>query len=230
MDSPQEPVSAPLAPIPVLDPPETFDPHESHAFNERHVHHEPAHPPVGSSAPIPVLPVEDAPALQERSEAAGEVRSGSPLPVGKMPRVVKSLKKSEQGPIAAPHVPPKDSSLPVRRHSDKEMSEMKRRGGLSQIGTPPPVNPLAMVASPFLFIPGYLAAIAGGSCFLYFGWEIAWTASCVLIALLIAGFIFLKKPLSRHHAAFITVLALFVIVFGMLHYFPALSFKNYDGA
>ena len=40
--------------------------------------------------------------------------------------------------------------------------------------------------------------------------------------MLIAAFIYFKKPLSRHHAAFIGVMALFVIVFGALYYFPQL--------
>jgi K+-transporting ATPase A subunit len=43
-----------------------------------------------------------------------------------------------------------------------------------------------------------------------------------VLALIIAAIIFFKKPLSVHHAAFITVAVLFVVVFGALHYFPQL--------
>ena len=38
----------------------------------------------------------------------------------------------------------------------------------------------------------------------------------------VAAFIGARKPVSRHHAAFISVLSLFVLVFGALHYFPYL--------
>jgi K+-transporting ATPase A subunit len=40
--------------------------------------------------------------------------------------------------------------------------------------------------------------------------------------MLVAAFIGIRKPISRHHAAFIAVIALFVIIFGALHYFPHL--------
>jgi amino acid permease len=43
-----------------------------------------------------------------------------------------------------------------------------------------------------------------------------------VVALLFAAFIYFKKPLSLHHAAFIAVMSLFVIVFGALYYFPQL--------
>jgi len=218
--------AVPLAPIPVLEPPETFDPHEPHAFNERHVHHEadPATPSARSAA-IPVLPVEDAPALHERIEAAAAGEGAAqPLPIGKMPRVVKSLRKSEQGPISEPAPPPKDSPLPAHRHSDREIAEIRRHEILAQQQAPM-TNPLTMIAHPVLFVPGYLFALAGALCFLYYDFEITYTAVCVLLALFVAAFIFFKKPLSRHHAAFISVTVLFVIVFGMLHYFPALGFK-----
>jgi hypothetical protein len=45
----------------------------------------------------------------------------------------------------------------------------------------------------------------------------------VAAALLISIFIFARRPLSRHHSAFIAAMALFVIVFGALHYFPNLQ-------
>ena len=48
------------------------------------------------------------------------------------------------------------------------------------------------------------------------------TAGCSTAAMLLAAFIYLRRPISRHHAAFIAVIALFVIVFGALHFFPQL--------
>ena len=66
------------------------------------------------------------------------------------------------------------------------------------------------------------APLSGASSFVLSSLPITIPACCVTVALLIAVFIALKKPLSRHHAAFIAVITLFVIVFGALHFFPHL--------
>ena len=74
-----------------------------------------------------------------------------------------------------------------------------------------------------MLAPGYILAIAGASCFYFYEFPMEATAACAAAALLIAGFIFLRRPISSPHAAFIAVIALFVIVFGALHYFPHLQ-------
>jgi hypothetical protein len=169
---------------------------------------------------IPVLPVED----ESAEPAAPRMESSTPgktvLPALQTARTVRSLKKSEQGPIEH-HEALADSKLPHHRHSDKELGEIRRREALAAVNTQAPPKP--MVAHPAIVIPGYIAAIVAGVGFHYYDLAIQVTATCVGIALLVAAFIFIKRPLSRHHAAFIAVMSLFVIVFGALYYFPQLQ-------
>ena len=141
-----------------------------------------------------------------------------------VPKLVRSLKKSEQGPVSQPDPTATsrlDSKIPFHRHSDQELSEIRRREALAMMQARP--NPKLAVAHPALLAPGYILAIAGASCFYFYEFPMEATAACAAAALLIAGFIFLRRPISRHHAAFIAVIALFVIVFGALHYFPHLQ-------
>jgi len=158
---------------------------------------------------------------------------------------VRSLKKSEQFPLPVPHAPPSpDTNLPYHRHSDQELQEIRRREALSLLT--PVVNPKLVVAHTALLVFGYFTALAGASPYAmmlyqaYFPQDVGATQTdtpalsafaplpitiptcCVATALLVAGFIALRKPISRHHAAFIAVITLFVIVFDILHYFPQL--------
>lgn len=182
--------------------------------------HEPR--PVRSlkrSERIPVLPVDDtAPLLPPPS--------ATPLPAPQAsPKAVRSLRKSEQLPLSAAPQPPADSKLPQHRHNDHEINEIRRREALAKLGSPPP--PPRLAAHLATIVPGYLAAAVAAVYFWFYDVardEMWVTASCAGLALLIAGFIFVKRPLSRHHAAFISVAALFVIVFGALYYFPQLNY------
>lgn len=170
---------------------------------------------------IPVLPIEEM-ALPEAPPAAAP----EPLPVLHSPKPVRSLRKSEQVPLPSIQPPPPDSKLPIHRHSDKELNEIRRQEALALLA--PAVHPQSLTAHRALVIPGYLFAAAGALCYYYYDLEIQITTGCVVAALLIAGFISLKKPLSQHHAAFISVMSLFVIVFGALHYFPQLSYGTFS--
>ncbi|MEO5715423.1 MAG: hypothetical protein ABIT37_18235 [Luteolibacter sp.] len=163
---------------------------------------------------IPVLPLDESEPIKITPDATAAGPHG--------PKVVHSLRKSELVPLtpADIHTPPADSKLPVHRHSDQELNDLRRKSAIAQHGAVVPFA--AMTAHLALVIPGYLLTIAAAACFYYYELSISVTAACVAVALLIAGFIFVKKPLSRHHAAFISVIALFVIVFGALHYFPQL--------
>lgn len=145
-----------------------------------------------------------------------------PSPVPHLPKPVRSLRKTEQVPTlsATSAEPSADSKIPFHRHNDKELEEIRRRAAIAMLN--PVANPKLAAAHPALLAPGYLAAIAGASCFYFYQFPMAATAGCAATALLIATFVFLRRPISRHHAAFIAVIALFVIVFGALHYFPHL--------
>ena len=204
--------TAPLAPIPVADA------------------HEPK--PVRSlkrSERFPVLPVDDKELLDYvmKQAVAPEIPATPPLPVAHGPKQVRSLRKSEQVPLPADHrpEPPPDSKLPFQRHSNREISEIRRQEAIAMQS--PAVHPLSLAAHPALVVPGYLAALVGAAGFYYYELLLPYTLACVIVALSFAAFIFVKKPLSRHHAAFIAVAALFVIVFGALHYFPQLSYGTF---
>ena len=107
----------------------------------------------------------------------------------------------------------------------RHMANVTERGGLrSKRGEDSLSDILRQrgIAHRVLVVPGYLFALAGAACFYYYELELPYTLACVVMALLFAACIFFKKPLSRHHAAFISVAVLFVIVFGALYYFPTL--------
>ena len=115
---------------------------------------------------------------------------------------------------------PPDSNLPHLRHSDREIAEIRRREALALMNARP--NPKLFPAHPALIIPGYLSAIAGAVGFYFYQFPIAATLAFATVSLVVATIIGIRKPISRHHAAFIAVMALFVLVFGALHYFPHL--------
>jgi hypothetical protein len=188
--------------------------------------------PVLESSPLAPLPIA-APPKQVRSLKKAErvpmLPTDSPLPAAPAPevpilgkKIVKSLKKSEQIPLAPVQVPQPgpDSKLPLQRHSEEEIRRIRRQEAIALQATT--AKPSSLAAHVAVVIPAYVLLVAGTLNFYYYEWKIQVTAACVALALAVATYLFFKKPLSRHHAAFISVMALFVIVFGALHYFPQL--------
>jgi hypothetical protein len=156
----------------------------------------------------------------ERMPAA----SAAPSPTAassRSARPVRSLRKSEQLPLATP-LPesPPDSALPHVRHSDREIEEIRRREVLSMMNAVP--NPRLFPAHPAIILPGYVLPPAAAAGIWFYQLPIAATAACALVSLVISGLILWRKPISRHHAAFIAVLSLFLLVFSALYYFPQL--------
>lgn len=154
----------------------------------------------------------------QASDAPAEIAE-NPSPAPQAPTPARTLPKSEQAP--APLTQAAKSGLPSRRHSDDEIGKIRQREIIAQLAPPPP-NPKLAAAHPALLVPGYLFAIGGTACFFLQDIPIAATAGSTLTALIIAAFISLTKPISIHHAGFIAVIALMVLVFGTLHYFPQL--------
>ncbi len=138
------------------------------------------------------------------------------------PKAVHTLRKSEPVllPAESQSIPSPHSNLPSHRHSDAELQEIRRREALAMLT--PIANPKRAAVHPALLIPGYLCSPAAAIACVSYQVPLAITAPVVAVSLLVAVFIFFKKPVSRHHAAFIAVISLFVIVFGALHYFPQL--------
>ena len=211
-----------------------------------------ASPAPARKPPTPVVSLKRSertlPVVLEASEIpapAPAPPADSPEPVTLTLKPVRSLKKSEMLPAPAPLAPPPpDSKLPHQRHSDEELQFIRRQQALTQLN-PAPNPQLASAGIPVIVI-GYLSALAGAAPYLALLYQACFPeeagtaaitappciafillpgvipACCLAIALLVAAFIALKKPISRHHAAFIAVITLFVTVFDLLHYFPQL--------
>lgn len=157
----------------------------------------------------------------KRSERVAAPEAARPvIPPAHESKAVRSLRKSEHLPSTPHPESPPDSNLPHQRHSDEEIAEIRRREVFALMNAKP--NPKLFPAHPGIIIPGYLSALAGAAGFYFYQFPIAATLVFTSVSLLVAAFIGIRKPISRHHAAFIAVIALFVIVFGALHYFPQL--------
>ena len=173
-------------------------------------------PSPAAIAPPPAAEI-DSPIAKECD--AAEAIPPSPRPIKR----VRSLKKSEQAPIEIKPIHNNEhSNLPTRRRSHEELEEMQRREALAHLENHAP-NPKLIPAHPAWIAPGYLFAIGGASCFVFDNFPWIATAACAACALIVALTLYLKRPISKHHAGFIAVISLFVIIFGSLHHFPQLQ-------
>lgn len=192
------------------------------------VHVPSAAPPPADDPPAPAAPAPKPVHSLKRSErppppAPEPPAAATPLAPMPDPRQVRSLRKSEQAAIVPrpPAEPEGHPKIPMHRHSDAELNEIRRREALAMLQSAAP-NPKLAAAHPAMIAPGYVLAVAGACCFVFEGFPLAATAACAGAALIVAAAIVLHRPISRHHAAFIAIIALFVMVFGALHYFPQL--------
>jgi hypothetical protein len=181
--------------------------------------HENAPAELPKPAPQPVHSFKRSEQIAVVQETPAPV-SDTVAPSAREPKPVRSLRKSERVPVEPHPESPPDSPLPHQRHSDREIAEIRRREALAVMNMPP--NPKLFPAHPGVIIPGYLSATAGAAGFYFYQFPIVATLAFVAISLAVAAFIGIRKPMSRHHAAFISVISLFVLVFGALHYFPSL--------
>lgn len=155
-------------------------------------------------------------------EPAMENQAAATIVKQAVPKIVRSLKKSEQGPINLPtrSAVRDHSKLPSRRRTDQELNEARRREALNTLS--PASQPRSMTAHMVVVILGYVLIAASAVGIYFYQIPIEHSGSCLGIALLIAIGIFFLKPYSRHHAAFIAVIAIFVMIFAALYYFPQL--------
>jgi hypothetical protein len=220
LPQPSEPTAPPAAPAPASEHVETIVP----AIHQAAV--------LGNDDPLPLQAEPAAPVAgpkpihsfkrSERSPAAAAAAVATPVAaVSRAAKPVRSLRKSEHLPPAAPHPEsPPDSRLPHQRHSDREIEDIRRREVLSMMNAAP--NPRLFPAHPAFIIPGYVFPPAAAAGIWFYQFPIAATAGFAVVSLAIAGGILWRRPISRHHAAFIAVLAVFLIVFSALYYFPHL--------
>lgn len=161
--------------------------------------------------------------LQKDSDSEAPAR---PVPSGaklsKPPRAVHSLRKSEQIPLSQIQSPSADSSLPIHRHSPNEILEIRRQEVLAMQKLA--VEQGSQKAHWSVVILGYLFAIAAIVGCYYYRLEFYIIVGCLAASFLVAGFLLIRKPYSRHHAAFIGVMSLIVAIFSVLHYYPQLRY------
>ncbi|MFT4175881.1 MAG: hypothetical protein QM627_04425 [Luteolibacter sp.] len=183
-------------------------------------------PTVPDLSPLPTpLPVKPVSSLRKSERipslpATAPTTSVSTPTPGPAP-IVHSLRKSEQiaTPLAKPAaLAPEQSHLPAHRHSEQALSKIRHQSTLAARFAP---SPPRFVAELPLVIFGYLTALIAPAC-VYFLTSLVGPAVCGILALATAAFIFLKRPYSRHHAAFILILVFLTAIFGALYHFPQL--------
>jgi hypothetical protein len=201
-----------------------------------------------ASAPAPAAPTAEPASAQNgrdpESASSLAAHDYSEEPRRPINKTVRSLRKSEQGPVTASAVPRETNvAIPTQRRSERELMELRRTQAT------PPDQAIAYIRN--LTVPwplvtlGYLFPLTGA----LLGWLSVWTptvmepdfpamwmadlsrkpwlgsaglaalvALCVL-GLLLAGWFAWKKPRSRHHAGFITIISVFTVVFAILSKF-----------
>ncbi|MFZ9937366.1 MAG: hypothetical protein ACO3JG_09960 [Luteolibacter sp.] len=163
---------------------------------------------------VPAAEAPATPAPQTPAPVPPPSQQAAP-PAAKPPR---SLRKSDE---AIPRLEsPPDSNLPHQRHSREELDAIRRREAMSMMNTPP--NKRLFPAHPALVVPGYLITVIAAAGIWFYRFPLWVTAACALAAFAVSGLLFFRHPVSRHHAAFIAVLAMLLLVFASLYYFPQL--------
>jgi hypothetical protein len=232
--------SAPEAPEPAVAAPLADTPMPAHPPRARHSLKRAERTVVLPPDPVVVatVPVLEAP---EGGVEHLDVPA-QPVPVPHAPKPIRSLKRSERmgGPVSPSQVRPvpAESRLPGHRHSDEELAEIRRRAAMAALAEGG--HQLPEAAGVPLFVTGYVLAIGGAATptalkllaklmdsytlgtALGSGYHVL--VAGALAALPVAAFIYLKKSLSRHHAAFIAIIAMFALIFAILHYIPQLRY------
>lgn len=204
-------------------------------------------PEAVEKAPPPE-PRETVPAGEEAGGAADVPASSGASPGGIEP-VVHTLRKSASLPVDQPKPVRhrEDGSLPVRRHTDEELMRLRRMD--AGVGTAAAEMVAREKLSPQFVILLYLFASTGLALLMieslwlskvpaidlpfdwlrlavgheaYRGVVIGLFGGVNLLVLLAAGWVAWRRPLSRHHAGFLTIIAVLVLVFGTLYFFPDL--------
>ena len=138
---------------------------------------------------------------------------------------VHSLRKNDL-PLAPATASTRRTELPKMRHDSRDISQIRKRealAALQQPSTDPAAHIRSQIASPFLYIPGYLLASASAVT-AYLSLPYYTPAGLLALSAIIMIFIALRKPRSRHHAALLFIAVFLTLVFGALHYAP--HFQN----
>ncbi|MGB0993607.1 MAG: hypothetical protein ACPG32_14205 [Akkermansiaceae bacterium] len=106
------------------------------------------------------------------------------------------------------------TELPEQKHSDSELGDLRARNAFAV--RPPVQQIMAQKLARPLTIFCYIVALTGAG-LAYKEFYIP-AFGCAAAGLLMALFIFLKKTRSRHHAAFLAIISLLVLVLGGVYY------------
>lgn len=140
---------------------------------------------------------------------------------------VHSLRKQELPLAPAPAtIAARRTELPTQRHDPRDVAQIRKREALAALAQPrtdPAAHLRRQTASPFLYAPGYLLAIAAGVS-AYLRVHYMTPATLIGLAIFIMVFIALRKPRSRHHAALLFIFVFLTLVFGALHYAPLFQY------
>lgn len=140
-------------------------------------------------------------------ESEGQDKSASPeadAPSVPAPKPVRSLKRSERMPRELPprkRRPLRNIDLPSHKHSDGDLQRLRMQNAME---ARPPIEQIKTQGGHWALLAlGYLLALGGG-----------------IGGIAVAAFLFFKKPRSTHHAAWMTIIAVLVLVFGILYLLP----------
>lgn len=232
--APAEPEAPPAAPEPAQAPAPAVgkSPEKKKATTQRR--REPVAPPPADAEAMAM----EAPVIEE------------PI-TPRLPKPVRSLRKSEQGIVerapsdraVIPVARVEGTPLPQRRHNERELMELRR------VQSAPPdqsVFHLKQLAARWYWVVlAYLLPLLGMLCAFLAHWlpdvpapefptiamaefsRAPWLgklgfwllAGFCTLGLLMAGWFAWKKPRSRHHASFIAIIGLLILVFGIIHQF-----------
>lgn len=161
--------------------------------------------------------------------------------------LVRTLRKSRSLSVDQPKKPSSRRTpgmIPEKRHSVQELNQLRKAAQLS----PPVGNLIPKRAHPILlgalYVVGCIPVIAAlfsavGDRAPYSTLSFEWLmqlchteddlmlrfgvlCSGAVLLILSAGWLAWARPLSRHHAGFMTIVAVLVLVFGTLYFFPQL--------
>ena len=134
-----------------------------------------------------------------------------------------AVQEPKPEPVAAPMPMSADTDgkIPNRKHSTSEIENLRRQIAFAQVE--PVYDPRLQKAHPFLVALGYIPVLIGASIAWFYDQPIIMTAPFVGFSMLVALYVLIRKPISRHHAGFIFAICFLAIAFGILHYFPQLQ-------
>ena len=200
--------------------------------------------PVVASAGSPDAAGDDLPAMEQAEPGeSAEVLSAAPKAVRSLRKSEQVPREAKPAADSVKVVRVDAAPIPQHRHSDRELMEMRR------IQAAPPdraISHIRHLAVPWPLIAlGYILPLAGAVSAWLAHWSpgvppmdfpAQWMADlsrqpwlgkagfgllsglCGL-GLVFAGGVAWKKPRSRHHAGFITIIAVLILAFGIIHHF-----------